>query len=77
MKIDRLPIGIVPWIKRATVCVELVGEHENHLATIFIRWYAVSVDGRIFVDEAEVSDVRYLTGLIGVDLVPTIVCVVR
>lgn len=76
MEIDRLPVGIIPRIKRTTVCVEFIGEYENHLPTIFIGWYVVKVDRRVLVDEAKVTDVRYLTGGIGVDGVPTVAGVV-
>lgn len=77
MEIDRLPIRIVPWIKGATVCVEFIGEHKYHLAAIFIRWYVVHLGRCVLVDEAKVPDVRYLTGRIGIDTVPTIATVVR
>ena len=77
MEIDRLPVGIVPWIKRTTVCIEFIGENEDHLATIFIGRYVVHFDRSVLVDEAEVADVRDLTGSIGDDAVPTVVAVVR
>ena len=50
MEIDRLPVGVVSRIEGPTVSVELVRENEDHLATIFIRWYIVHVDRCVFVD---------------------------
>lgn len=71
MEIDRLPVGVVSRIEGPTVSVELVRENEDHLATIFIRWYIVHVDRCVLVDQSKVSDVWYLPGCIGGDAVPT------
>ena len=71
MEIDRLPIGVIPRVEGTTVSIEFVRENEDHLAAIFIRWYAVHVGGGVLVNQTEVSDVRYLTSCIGGDTVPT------
>ena len=71
MEINRLPVGVIPRIKGTTVSVEFIRENEDHLAAIFIGCYVVHVYWRVLVDETKVSDVRYLSGCIGVDT-PTV-----
>lgn len=72
MEVDRLPVGVIPRIEGTTVFVEFIGENEDHLAAVFIRWDVVRSDGCIFVNQPKVSDVRYLSSCIGVDAVPTV-----
>jgi hypothetical protein len=50
MKVDRLPVRVVSRIKGTAVCVELIGENEDHVAAIFIGWYIVYIDRRVPVD---------------------------
>ena len=71
MEINRFPIGVIPWIKRATVCIEFIREHEDHLAAIFIGWDIVHLDRGVLVDETKVPNVWYLSGCIGGDATPT------
>ena len=72
MEVDRFPVGVISRIKGTTVCIEFIREDKDHLAAIFIRWYAIKVGGGVLVDQTKVSNIRYLTGFIGGDAVPTI-----
>ena len=71
MEVYRLPVGVIPRIEGTTVSIEFIGENEDHLAAIFIRWYAVQVDRGVLVNQTKISYVRYLSGCISIDAVPT------
>ena len=62
MEVDRLPVGVIPWVEGTAVCVEFIGENEDHLAAIFIGGYVVDLDRGVPIDETKVSYVRYLSG---------------
>jgi len=72
MEVDRLPVGVISRIKGTAVLIELIREDKDHLAAIFIGWYAIQVGGGVLVDQAKVPNIWYLTGFIGGDAVPTI-----
>lgn len=72
MEIDRLPVGVIPRIEGATISVEFIGENEDHLTAVFIRWHIVHFGGCILVNQSKVSYVRYLPSCIGVDAAPTL-----
>ena len=71
MEIDRLPIGVVTGVECATVSIEFIGENEDQLASIFIRWYTVHVGRRVLVEQSKDFRVRYLSSCIGGDACPT------
>ena len=73
MEVYRLPVGVIPRIEGTTVFIEFVRENEDHLAAVFIRWFAVHVGGSVLVYQAEVSDVRYLSGCVRTNTIPATV----
>jgi len=72
MEVDRLPIGVISRIKGTAVTTKFIREYEDHLTAVFIGWYAIKVGGGVLVDQAKVSNIRYLTGFICGDAVPTV-----
>ena len=50
MEIDRLPIRVVTRVECTTVSIEFIGENEDQLAAIFVRWYTVHVGRRVLVN---------------------------
>lgn len=50
MEVDRLPIGVVTWVESTAVSVEFIGENEDQLTAISVRWYIVHVDRSVLVN---------------------------
>jgi hypothetical protein len=55
MQVDRLPIGVIPWIKCTTVLVEFVREHQLPFLSIQIGRLRISFSWSVLVNEAKVS----------------------
>ena len=72
MEVDRLPVGVISRIKGTTVSIEFIREDKDHLAAVFVGWYVIQVGWGVLVDQTKVPNIRYLTGFIGCDGVPTV-----